>query len=190
MLADAHTSVSVVTWLSQNWLWVIIWAWILGFCEETLRRFGLRRRRRAELKHQRAVELALARRGLVRHQPAAPARARPPVPVIPDDADDWDEDDDWDDEDDLDEEDEPHRVYRPRGDSEFALPAAVIPAPPAAQPVRQVPGPCRHEKIVPVFTDLEGHSDMTLVRWVCASPRCDAEFPAGIAVYEEPGGRA
>lgn len=178
-LADAHTSVSLATWLSDNWLWIIIWAWILGFfgfCEETLRRFGARRRRRGELKHQRAVELALARRGLVRLP--APGKPRPPAPaVLYDDWDDLDDEDDW---------DEPHRLYRPLGDSEFELPAAVIPAPPSAQPVRRVPGPCRHEKIAPVFTDLEGHGDMTLVRWVCASPRCDAEFPAGIAVYEEP----
>lgn len=63
---------------------------------------------------------------------------------------------------------------------EVALPAAVIAAPPGATPVRGVPGPCRHEQIVPVIGD-----DGELKRWICKNwPRCDAEFPPDVAVYE------
>ena len=61
-----------------------------------------------------------------------------------------------------------------------ALPAAVIPSPPGAQPVRGVPGQCRHERIVPVIT-----GDGVLRRWICANfPRCSAKFDASIAMYE------
>jgi hypothetical protein len=67
------------------------------------------------------------------------------------------------------------------GDGEYEVPAAVVPLPPSAQPVTRVPGPCRHEKIVPVIT-LDGEH----VRWVCNNPRCTAEFPASVAVYEGP----
>lgn len=76
------------------------------------------------------------------------------------------------------------RVYRRPGDlaeDEFAVPAAVIPLPPSAYPLNHAPGACRHEKILPVITGDGEH-----VRWLCANPRCDAEFPAGVAVYEEP----
>lgn len=60
------------------------------------------------------------------------------------------------------------------------LPAAVIPTPPGAQPVRGVPGPCRHERIIPVIG-----ADGELKRWVCANyPRCDAEFEPDVAIYE------
>lgn len=65
--------------------------------------------------------------------------------------------------------------------SEAMVPAAVMPAPPGAAPTRTVPGPCRHEKIVPVIA-----GDGELLRWVCANyPRCDAQFPPGTAIYEE-----
>jgi hypothetical protein len=61
---------------------------------------------------------------------------------------------------------------------DLALPAAVIPAPPGV--ARTVPGPCRHEKIVPVIG-----ADGELKRWVCANyPRCDAEFDKSVALYE------
>jgi hypothetical protein len=61
-----------------------------------------------------------------------------------------------------------------------ALPAAVIPAPPGARPVRGVPGPCQHERIVPVIT-----SDGELRRWACANyPRCMAWFPPDTAIYD------
>lgn len=67
------------------------------------------------------------------------------------------------------------------GGYDMALPAAVIPAPPGAQPVRGVPGQCRHEKIVPVITD-----GGEVRKWICASwtRGCAAEFPPEIAVYE------
>jgi hypothetical protein len=64
---------------------------------------------------------------------------------------------------------------------EPGLPAACIPAPPSARPSLHVPSACRHEKILPVITQDGDH-----VRWVCANPRCKAEFPASVAVYEEP----
>jgi hypothetical protein len=62
------------------------------------------------------------------------------------------------------------------------VPAAVIPAPPGARVTNTsvVPGPCRHEKIVPVIT-----GDGDVVRWLCANyPRCTAEFGPDTAVYE------
>ena len=59
------------------------------------------------------------------------------------------------------------------------LPDAVIPRPPEARPVTGTPGPCRHGKIVPVITDSGG-----LEKWLCANyPRCEAEFPASVAIY-------
>lgn len=61
----------------------------------------------------------------------------------------------------------------------YALPAAVIPAPPGAQPVHGIPGPCRHERIVPVIDDIGD-----LHKWICANTRCGAEFPPGTAIYE------
>jgi hypothetical protein len=163
-LAGAEHAPGLIVWLSQNWLWIVIWLWILGgfgAAGEWLRRVRHGSRRARALRHQRRVELAYAKAG----RPYPRRTARPVAPLTPPEA----------------------RVYQPVADAgEFELPAAVIPAPPGAQPVRRVPGPCRHEKIVPVFTDLEGNSEMTLVRWVCASTRCDAEFPAGVAIYEEP----
>jgi hypothetical protein len=60
------------------------------------------------------------------------------------------------------------------------LPAAVIPTPPGARPLQGTPGPCRHERIVPV---IDGDGDVQ--RWICANfERCDAEFPPGTAMYE------
>lgn len=66
------------------------------------------------------------------------------------------------------------------GQPATGLPAAAIASPPGAQPVRGVPGPCRHERIIPVIGD-----DGELKRWICANyPRCDAEFEPDIAIYE------
>jgi hypothetical protein len=67
------------------------------------------------------------------------------------------------------------------GGYDMALPAAVIPAPPGARPVRGVPGQCRHERIVPVITD-----GGEVRKWICANwtRGCAAEFPPEIAVYE------
>jgi hypothetical protein len=166
-VAGAEHAPGLIVWFSQNWLWIIIWCWVLGgftAAAEFARRVRHGTRQARALRHQRRVELAYAKSGKL--YPGA--AASPSAPHLRYQADTG-----W--------------VYYPVPDSgEFELPAAVIPAPPGAQPVRRVPGPCRHEKIVPVFTDLEGNSEMTLVRWVCANPRCDAEFPAGVAIYEEP----
>jgi hypothetical protein len=67
------------------------------------------------------------------------------------------------------------------GGYDMALPAAVIPAPPGALPVRGVPGQCRHERIIPVITD-----GGEVRKWICANwtRGCAAEFPPEIAVYE------
>jgi hypothetical protein len=83
---------------------------------------------------------------------------------------------------------QPYTGARPAvmaGMPDVALPAAAIAAPPSARPAVAVPGPCQHEKIIPVIT-----ADGELVRWVCANyPRCDAKFPPSTALYE-PGGEA
>jgi len=66
-------------------------------------------------------------------------------------------------------------------DQGIPQPAAAIPAPPGARSARGIPGPCRHEQIIPV---INGGGDV--LRWICANyPRCEADFPAGTAVYEE-----
>lgn len=70
------------------------------------------------------------------------------------------------------------------GYGEQALPAACIASPPSAHPVVYVPSACRHEKILPVITDAG-----ELVRWVCANPRCMAEFDRSVAMYEAEAGR-
>jgi hypothetical protein len=60
-------------------------------------------------------------------------------------------------------------------------PHAVIPSPPGAKPVQITPGPCRHERIVPV---INGSGE--LEKWVCANyPRCLAEFDKSVAIYAE-----
>jgi hypothetical protein len=120
---------------------------------------GARRREaladeREELAHRRAVEMELAKQGVMMQGPVAGARpaARPEFSGQP--------------------------------ATEWTLPAAVIPTPPGAQPYPQgVPGPCRHEKIIPVF-DGDGET----LRWICAnSPRCEAVFPPSTAIYEPRG---
>lgn len=74
--------------------------------------------------------------------------------------------------DEWDEEDEEYEEY------ELVLPAAAIPSPPSAR--HSGPGPCQHEKIVPVIDD-----DGELLRWICANyPRCEAEFHKSVAIYE------
>lgn len=127
-------------------------------------------RRRA---HKRKVELILARQGIV---------PPPPEKKAEDDDDDefWGPGGFWGDEGDEDKPAAPvisisvKRGHRP-------LPAAAIPSPPSVRP--SVPGPCRHEKIVPVIT-----RDGELVKWLCANyARCDAEFPRDTAVYDPEG---
>lgn len=136
------------TWISQNWVWVLIIIWIFGGGVAESWRRAVRNRR------QHQLNMAYARQGL------PPPRA---VVVYRDPGDD-------DDEDDEDDEEDPRAV----------LPAAVQPTPPSAKPVRGVPGPCRHESIVPVIDDT-GY----LHKWVCANyPRCDAEFDRSVALYE------
>lgn len=151
---SAHQT--TLQWLGENWIWVLIWIWILGgfgWAADHWRRAVAARREAAEIRHQRHVEIELARRGI------SPGR-----------------------------QEETHDDLAARwtqavsaGRKPVALPAAVIPAPPGSRPVSGSPGPCRHERIVPVITD-----DGELMRWVCANyPRCDAQFHSSVAVYEE-----
>jgi hypothetical protein len=150
MAAAGHET--AIQWLSENWIWVLIWCWVLGifgWMGDTWRRIVRRREQAAALRHQRAVEIELARRGIPYRRAAA-------------------------------------AVSLPRDDDEdeAALPAAVIPSPPSARPVRGVPGACRHERIIPVIA-----ADGELKRWICANyPRCEAEFGKDIAIYEPADG--
>lgn len=136
MLASAAAhGYNISVWDILGALW--IGSLILGCLGDQWRRARLRARQAAELRHQRRVELALAKSGQRYRRPGRLA------------------------------------------DDEFEVPAAVIALPPSAYPLRHVPGACRHEKIVPVITGDGEH-----VRWLCASPRCSAEFPPDIAIYE------
>jgi hypothetical protein len=135
--------ISHIDW-SGVWVWIILlWALgVFGAVGDAYRRAVKRRRKAAELRHQRRVELALARSGVT---PGKGEKIRRQEVVVVE-----------------------------------ALPAAVIAAPPGARPVAGVPGKCRHERILPVVT-VTGE----VVRWVCANyPRCEAEFPADVAIYE------
>ena len=145
MSANTH---EIGTWISENWIWVLIIIWVFGGGVAESWRRAVRNRR------QHQLNMAYARQGLP-----------PPRSVVYRDPDDDDEDDEgWDDEED------------PRA----VLPAAVQPTPPSAKPVRVVPGPCRHESIVPVIDDT-GY----LHKWVCKNyPRCTAEFDRSVALYE------
>lgn len=130
-------------------------ALVLGWVGDRWRRARLNASRAAELRHQRRVELALARSGQRYRRPGELAGDEyvPPAATGPGLA-----------------------------DGECAPPAATIPLPPSAYPLTVTPGSCRHEKIVPVIT-LDGE----LRRWMCANPRCTAEFDKSVAIYEEAG---
>ena len=119
-----------------------------------------RHREAAELRHKRRVELARAQNGLnpdgkIARPPACPTwwGADPP---------DW-----W----------------------PWTPPAAAIASPPGARRLpgtatfRGEPGPCRHERLIPVITE-----DGEVRRWVCANhQRCEAVFPPDTALYEPKG---
>jgi hypothetical protein len=126
------------------------WVWVLLAFWFVAGGTGEGLRRLLRERRQHQLNMAYARQGL---PPSVIVRYR-----------DEDDEDEWDDEDEEDE----------------ALPAAVIPAPPSARPVRGVPGPCRHEKIIPVIGDDGEHK-----RWICANfQRCEAVFDKAVAVYE------
>jgi hypothetical protein len=151
--------VDLVRWWSDNWVWILVLIWVFGGGVAEWIHVQARKRRKAiERRRKYKIELARARAGLPYGDRQVIAGEVSGIVSTGDDA--------------LNVQ---HRGY------DMALPAAVIPAPPGAQPVRGVPGPCRHEKIVPVITR-EGE----VVKWICANwtRGCDAEFPAGIAVYE------
>jgi hypothetical protein len=83
--AAAHQD--ALQWIAQNWVGLLILAWFLGvfgWAGETWRRAVNHRREAAEVRHQRQVEIELARRGqLYQHQPARPAAPEPlPAAVI------------------------------------------------------------------------------------------------------------
>jgi hypothetical protein len=173
------------------WIAVIFFVVFSGI-SGTLRRIRNNRRRAAEVRHRRRVQLAMAEAGTLRPEdldeyddvddgsgpgvsPIPPIPRIPPIPPIP-----------------------PIGVGgshvgpgrrrpaapRPPRRDEAVVPAAVIPAPPSARPRQRVIGQCVHDAIVPVITR-RGE----LTKWVCANyPRCLAEFPADVAVYEaDPG---
>jgi hypothetical protein len=161
-----------IQYLADRWLWVVLWLWLLGgfsWAGKHWRQVRRRAREAAEVRHRRRVELELARRGL-------PWPDDPPPPGLAQFAERW-------------------TLATAAGRPAVVLPAAVIPAPPGAQPVlgpgspvwtglTGAPGACRHERIVPVIG-----SDGELHRWVCANfPRCDAKFDKSVAVYDEPPG--
>ena len=170
-------------WFSDHIWWILLWMWILGILGE----LGTWNRKRVAARRQHEINMARTKRGL------------PVAPAAPADDDGWDPDapglhikapgfrlqvtgttgpsvsgtldrnlkpvqhtwpdPDWD-------------------ETEREIPAAVIPSPPSAR--RTGPGPCPHDKIIPVIG-----TDGELLRWICANwPRCDARFHKSIAVYE------
>lgn len=81
----------IVQFVEANWLWIVIWCWVLGAFSaagETWRRVARHRRKAAGLRHKRRVELELARSGLVagKHgkvKAAAQLTMMMPAAVIP-----------------------------------------------------------------------------------------------------------
>jgi len=114
----------------------------------TCRSIARHHRESGEIRHQRRVELALARTGQF-------PRLLPRTTAGPENGSD------------------------PPGT--WIVPSAVIASPPGARPARGVPGPCRHEEIVPVISQYG-----KVLRWLCANhDRCEAVFPADTSLYEE-----
>jgi hypothetical protein len=161
---SAHQT--TIQWLGDNWLTILIWIWILGgfgWAADHWRRAVAARRDAAEIRHRRQVELALIRHGrqadleLLRRGGRQEGLSQSFTERWSQAVED---------------------SHRPA-----AVPAAVIPTPPGQGPVTASPGPCRHERIVPVITD-----GGELVRWICANyPRCDAQFSKSVAIYEPAG---
>lgn len=144
---------TAMQWFGDHVWWIILWMWILGVFGSVAdwRRKTLAARRRHK------VEMEYARRGLPSPYAKPPKPARPAAtgttgPSVSGGG-------------------LPMPEY-------MLLPAAAIPAPPSARMTG--PGPCRHEKIIPVIgTDGELH------RWICANfQRCDAVFDKSVAIYE------
>lgn len=155
---------------------IIFWVWLIGGSVagttwEAVRRARRRRRleKAAAVRHRREVELALARHGQLLPTSTG-AIVVPPAEAAKGkggkgkggkaeaDVSGW---------------------QAPAWPKITAVPAAVIPSPPSAKPLLPVPGECRHERIVPAIT-----GDGDVVAWLCANaPRCEAQFPPGIAVY-------
>lgn len=166
-MGAAHQT--AVQWLGDNWVWIVILVWMLGgfgWAADHYRRIVSARREAAEIRHQRAVELELARRGVPSRKPADDTGEAEPL-ALASFTERW-------------------AGAVKAGREPVVLPAAVIPSPPGAQPVHGVPGECRHERIVPV---IDGTGELR--KWVCANyPRCDAEFGKSVAIYEPAEGES
>lgn len=152
-----------------NWLGIVILIWAIGgftWLGNHYRQIVSARREAAEIRHQRAVELELARRGVLSRKPADDADEAEPL-ALASFTERWTE------------------AVKSGRPAIMTLPAAVIPSPPGVSRTG-VPGECRHERIVPV---IDGTGELR--KWVCANyPRCDAGFDKSVAIYEPAEGES